>query len=1221
MYPISFTHFSVILPLVFIGLSMAAVAAFIWSRRHTARWTIEITLLLVALFIWTFGYAAELVLPALSTKLLLAKVQYVGITAVPFFWLTFALQFAGYQRLITRQRLYWLAVIPVLTLLLAFTNEWHGLVWSSVTLDSSSVIDILQLGHGLWFWVYNVFAQLCMVIGSIVLILYLNNIHRYHHWRVRLLAFLPLMPLLGNLAYLFDWVPIPGLDLTPYAFSVSGFFLAWGIYRLELFDINPVARQTAVSSIKDGLVVLDNQQRIIDINPAACRILDREAEAVIGKHLIAVIRKEPDLVACYQRVINATSASVFDLTFNGRSYDVDLSKVKDDFGVTRAWIVSFRDISERKETEKELAQQKSLFEGIAKIAKALAEGHNPRVRFQNALNTTAVLAQAENGSLFILNEHKELTNAYFTSEVMPSAELKRFLQQISTQGMLGWMVENQKLVIIPDTREDPRWVRTPEWLLNPLSVLAIPIVHKEHLIGILTLEHSQANFFQPEAADILSAATSQIALGLENVRMYELEMQHAAQQKTLYEVLRQINLHLDSQTFIQNTVNVIQRHIAWKAVHIFVPDESQTAFSIAASTFKNGKLLATIAQSKQTQEIVSQAFHSSETQNIANMRLARGETVLPLSSMIAVPMVYKKEKLGILVAQDGKTAVFNTEETWLAESLAEAIALAWSNARLHNQTKLQLREQTAIRQAVAAITSTLDLPTLLHQLAQQMGEAINATSVLIHRYEPDTKRSEVLARFHAPDATKEERTQCEKWRQQIDTKHLTDKLKGTLIFKAAANGKNGAAHQNETNPMLTLPLHVGHKTIAFAELWNSRDSQEFTQKEISLARTIAQHAAIAIENANLFQAINEEQGRLTALIQSSRDGIILVGTNRRILIVNDTALKMLQQQFEGAPAWIGRTLSEILSHLMESYSQVVRSMQIIPAGQDLKTGEFKLGEKIIHWQNLLVNADNQAVGHLLLLRDITDERLLERMRDDLTHTMVHDLRNPIGATKISLDLLAMTAQKELSEKSMGLVQRAAAITDRTLDLVNQILDISQLESGKMPLTQEAFDLRELVDEVLETQSAIATEKRIALEMRLPRQLPQAWADRKLMARVLQNLVGNALKFTPVGGKVTVGVSNGRSAANEPLQLTITDTGGGIPDAIRPHLFQKFATGDQKERGNGLGLAFCKMVQDNHGEKIEILDSSPQGTTFGLTLAVFRPNGLLQRARLTAAKVP
>lgn len=1199
---------------------MAAVTAFIWVRRQTARWTIDITLLLTALFIWTMGYAAELTLPAQWLKLWMAKVQYVGITAVPVFWLTFALEFAGYHHLLSRKRLVWLGVIPMLTLLLAFSNDWHGLIWSSVTLDTSGVIDILQLGHGIWFWVFNVFAQVCMMVGSIILILYLNNIHRTHHWRVRLLAVLPLMPLLGNLAYLFDWVPIPGLDLTPYAFSVSGFFLAWGIYRLELFDINPVARQTAVGSIKDGLVVLDTQQRIIDINPAACRILDRDAEAVIGKNIIAVIRKEPTLVACYQRVINASSAAVFDLTFNGRSYDLNLSKVKDDFGVTRAWIVSFRDISERKQTEQALAQQKALFEGIAKIAKALAEGHNPRVRFQNALNATAVLAEAENGSLFILNEHQELTNAYFTSQMLPSSELKRFLQQISTKGMLGWMIENQKLVIIPDTRQDERWVPTPEWLMNPLSVLAIPVMHKEHLIGILTLEHSQANFFQPEAADMLSAATDQIALGLENVRMYELEMQHAAQQKTLYQVLRQINLHLDSHSFIQNTVNVIQRHIAWKAVHIFVADENEASFSIEASTFKNGKLLATIAQARQIQETISQAFHSGETQNIANLRLTRDETILPLSSMIAVPMIYKKEKLGVLVAQDGKAAVFNPEEAWLVESLAEAIALAWSNARLHNQTKLQLREQTAIRQAVAAITSTLDLHTLLNQLAEQMGEAINATSVLIHRYEPDTKQSEVLARFHAPEATKEERTQCKKWRQHINTNHLTDKLKGTLIFNAATNGKNGAATRAEINPILTLPLHVGHKTIAFAELWNSRDNQEFTQKEIALARTIAQHAAIAIENANLFQAINEEQSRLTALIQSSRDGIILVGTNRRILVVNDMALKMLQQD-EAAPDWVGRTLSEGLSHLVESYPQEIRAMQIVPAGHDLKTGEFKLGEKIIFWQNLLVNADTQPIGHLLLLRDITDERLLERMRDDLTHTMVHDLRNPIGATKISLDLLAVTAQKELSEKSMALVQRAVSITDRTLDLVNQILDISQLESGKMPITQEAFDLRELIDEVLETQSAIATEKRIALETRLPRKLPLVWADRSLMARVLQNLVGNALKFTPVGGQVTVGMSNGRSTPNDPLQLTITDTGSGIPDAIRPHLFQKFATGDQKERGNGLGLAFCKMVQDNHGEKIEILDSSPQGTTFGLTLAVFRPNGLLQRAQLTAAKVP
>ncbi|MCA9947716.1 MAG: PAS domain S-box protein, partial [Anaerolineales bacterium] len=211
---------------------------------------------------------------------------------------------------------------------------------------------IMKLTHGIWFWVFNIIAQIYVVVGSFILLVHLNSIHARHHWRVRLLAFLPLIPLIGNLIYLLDLVPIPGLDLTPYAFAVSGFLVAWGIYRLELFDINPIARQTAVGSIRDGLMVLDNQQRIIDINPAASLIVGKAANEVIGKHILSVIRSKPELTATYKRIMEATSASVFDLTFNGRSYDISLSKVKGELDVQRGWIIALRDITERKQAER-----------------------------------------------------------------------------------------------------------------------------------------------------------------------------------------------------------------------------------------------------------------------------------------------------------------------------------------------------------------------------------------------------------------------------------------------------------------------------------------------------------------------------------------------------------------------------------------------------------------------------------------------------------------------------------------------------------------------------------------------------------------------------------------------------------------------------------------------------------------------------------------------------
>jgi signal transduction histidine kinase len=169
-----------------------------------------------------------------------------------------------------------------------------------------------------------------------------------------------------------------------------------------------------------------------------------------------------------------------------------------------------------------------------------------------------------------------------------------------------------------------------------------------------------------------------------------------------------------------------------------------------------------------------------------------------------------------------------------------------------------------------------------------------------------------------------------------------------------------------------------------------------------------------------------------------------------------------------------------------------------------------------------------------------------------------------------------------------------------LNLVRAILEISQLESRQMPLDHTLVSLADLAADVLDSQLPLAAEKGLHLESDVSPDLPPAWADAAMIERVLQNLVGNAIKFTPAGGVIRVSAAADTTDRSK-LFVSVSDTGPGIPPEIQDRLFQKFVTGRQAGRGSGLGLAFCKMAVEAHGERLWVESTSESGTTFTFSL--------------------
>jgi signal transduction histidine kinase len=227
-------------------------------------------------------------------------------------------------------------------------------------------------------------------------------------------------------------------------------------------------------------------------------------------------------------------------------------------------------------------------------------------------------------------------------------------------------------------------------------------------------------------------------------------------------------------------------------------------------------------------------------------------------------------------------------------------------------------------------------------------------------------------------------------------------------------------------------------------------------------------------------------------------------------------------------------------------------------------------------------------------------RLRQRLRDDLTHLMVHDLRNPLTSILSALSLLMtrFDGRSAEQERLIGLANRGA---QQLLKLVNAILDTTRLENGQLPLKREPLSVVALVEDVIHSQMALAEEKGLYLEKELPAGLPVVSADGDLLGRLLQNLVGNAIKFTPRGGSIWIGANPTPDDGRDRVTLFVRDTGPGVPLELQNHLFQKFVTGGQAGHGSGLGLAFCRLAAEAHGGRAWLESEPGKGATFYVSL--------------------
>lgn len=1213
-----------ILPLVAAGLVSVLLAVHAWARRKT-QGAIALSVLMVAVAWWSLWYAVELASADLGAKILWAKVQYPGIITTSVAWLVFVLQYTGHGRWLTRRNLVLLSVVPAVTVGLAWTNEAHGLVWQDVNLvQTQSGFYGWDAVYGCAFWVHLAYAYGALLLSGLLLLRTAIRSSRPYRGQAALLLIAAVLPWLGNALSILGAVPVP-IDWTPLGFALGGLIVTLALFRFRLLDIVPVARDVVVESMADGVIVVDDSDRVVDLNPAAQVILGCEASQVVGTSLDIALKAHPDLLERYRGPADADTEVPVRVRPSGedrkttgvtdseeRHYTLRVSPLYSRAGRLTGRLLVLRDVTERWRAEEALRSQNELFEGLVAVARATAERPTLEATLQDALTTCSSLTGAEHGTLSILNEDGVVTHHLVMRGKEAPQEWREITGRVMDRGLGGWVAEHRELVVIDDVTSDERWLELPDSVSRVRSALAVPIASGPLVVGILTLTHSQPGRFTKEHAQMMQAAGDQLVLALRNAQVFDAQQRIAEQQGTLYHVLRSVVGQLDPEDVIEAALESIAQFAGWRNVVVALLNDSETEWEIHAY---GDDLPSSVGQAFSIdQGIVGRALRTLETQCVPDVQA--DPDYVPgyrgTRSELVVPLRHGERLFGALDVESNLYDAFDERDVLLAESLADTMALALENASHYRETRQQATDLSALYTVTRMTSQSLALESVLSQALSSVLISLEFEAGLIALTDPTGGQLYLAAEYGLPRHLSERYSDEGMVGSLSEYVHLRQASVSVRDFRRETEGELGDLALRMARFGLRgyagIPLLHRDESLGTMSLF-SRRRKTFSANQMVLLEAIGRQVAAAVTNARLFQAIVNERQRLVTLIESSRDGIILVGLDQQILVVNTTAIGLLR--LPGVPEdWMDRTLEEasqaLRPHAPDAAEVMMAEMGGIQEG-DEPPGEWEcaVAPRMIQWFNLPVVADTTALGRLVVLRDVTEERMLARMRDDLTHTMVHDLRNPLTGISTALKLLDRKLTDKLTPAQHRLIEIADSSAQRMIDLVSAILDVSRLEGGRMPISPAPVSLRELVAETLSLQGPLAAASDLMLSSVVPSQLPDAWADSGLVARVLQNLVGNAIKFTPPGGRIQVGATHWQEAedgaANRMLCVIVSDTGAGVPLELQGRLFEKFVVGDHENQGSGLGLAFCRLAVGAHGGRIWVESEPGKGSVFRFTL--------------------
>ncbi len=516
------------------------------------------------------------------------------------------------------------------------------------------------------------------------------------------------------------------------------------------------------------------------------------------------------------------------------------------------------------------------------------------------------------------------------------------------------------------------------------------------------------------------------------------------------------------------------------------------------------------------------------------------------------------------------------------QNLTEIEKLKEENKRLSQELKQRLFELSILYDISNSISYTLDYDAFLSLIMESLYKIIDYDLCVYLLVLENGKKIKMSASAAHPASqkallrlkTKIVSTLSSLRGEYIDEEQIVMDMKGEIIESADYL-------EREIESSFDVPLFVGNKPIGILTVASFKDIA-YSDDEIKLLYTIASQASAAIERLQV--VLSAEKSKMQKILEGMSEGVVVFDEKGQLVVFNAPAQEMLNKDL----SLIGNP-------------EEIKKFRKSPRVLDILLEEPRL--RVIHSEAMCIeDNEGKSLGIAVLLRDVTREREVEKMKTDFVSIVSHELRTPLSAIKGAVDNLLDGIGGELGDVQQKCLTISKRNIDRLSRLISDLLDISRIEAGKIQVIKQPADISVIIKDVLFFFKEIAEGKKILLEAEIDENIPVLSFDSDKITQVITNLVGNAVKFTPAGGKITVKVF----LSGDYLQLDVIDTGMGISRQDLEKVFDKFYQVVRPEtkgmyKGTGLGLPITKGIVEKHNGKIWAESELGKGSKFSFTL--------------------
>lgn len=515
--------------LVALAISIA-VGLYAWRRRGVAG-AVPYAVLALSEATATLGFLGELLSPTLQGKIVWDDLQWAPFFAIPLALLAFAVEYTGRRPAHPWRIGLALSVVPLLSLALIATNSLHGLTMPNPTLVPGEPFAALVYDLAPATTLMAIYAYLVVLAGLVLLVRHFAHSQPLYRAQAATVVAGSLIPLIGTVLTLAGVTLTPERDTTPFTFALGNLVVAWGLFRFRLFNIVPVARDTLVENVPDSVVVLDAQDRVLDLNPAALRALGKPPKEVIGRSVAEVYAEWSSLVEQYRDAEQVrTEIAVGQGT--GRShFELSISPLRSRRGQRLGRLVVAHDITARKQAEEslqlahnELARRFEQFRLIGEVGQritSIMEVDDLLAEIvhliQETLGYHLVSVGLLEGEALVV---KKGAGVGWDEEAMAGLRLP------VAQGALGEAIRQGDAQVITDRELDPRALHLPQ-AVHLRSSIDVPLKAKSGVIGALMALSDRRAAFDRSDCDVLQSLANQAAIALENARLYTQAQQAA----------------------------------------------------------------------------------------------------------------------------------------------------------------------------------------------------------------------------------------------------------------------------------------------------------------------------------------------------------------------------------------------------------------------------------------------------------------------------------------------------------------------------------------------------------------------------------------------------------------------------------------------------------------------------------------------------------------------